>query len=150
MKSAVGGMSSARKGCMESFRRNVCYQADEYARLRVMPYATPSQLHTTRERVDCIPSLLRRLGYKKRVALFIGSRGAEAPPWRKPCPSPVRKVSRGRNGCRARRKGAIGRTRTPRTWRSMATEATTLCAVYAREGSRSRNFARLGGRGRAR
>ena len=29
MKSAAGGMSSARKGCMESFRRNVCYQADE-------------------------------------------------------------------------------------------------------------------------
>ena len=29
MKSAVGGMSSARKGCMESTRSVVCYQADE-------------------------------------------------------------------------------------------------------------------------
>ena len=57
MKSAAGGMSSARKGCMESTRSVVCYQADEYARWRVMPYATPSQLHTTRERVDYIPSL---------------------------------------------------------------------------------------------
>ena len=29
MKSAAGGMSSARKGCMESTRSVVCYQADE-------------------------------------------------------------------------------------------------------------------------
>ncbi|MBO5024336.1 MAG: hypothetical protein J6D11_08560 [Clostridia bacterium] len=29
MKSAEGGMSSAREGCMESSRRDVCYQADE-------------------------------------------------------------------------------------------------------------------------
>ncbi len=29
MKSAPGGMSSARKGCMESTRSVVCYQADE-------------------------------------------------------------------------------------------------------------------------
>ena len=29
MKSAEGGMSSARQGCMESSRRDVCYQADE-------------------------------------------------------------------------------------------------------------------------
>ena len=29
MKSAAGGMSSARQGCMESSRRDVCYQADE-------------------------------------------------------------------------------------------------------------------------
>ena len=33
---------------MESTRSVVCYQADEHARLRVMPYATPSQLHTMR------------------------------------------------------------------------------------------------------
>ena len=62
MKSAAGGMSSARKGCMESTRSVVCNQADEYnARLRVMPYATSSQLHTMRKRIGYIPSLLRRL-----------------------------------------------------------------------------------------
>ena len=58
MKSAVGGMSSARKGCMESTRSVVCYQADDSnTRLRVMPYATSSQLHTMRKRIDYIPSL---------------------------------------------------------------------------------------------
>ena len=50
MKSAEGGMSSARKGCMESTRSVVCDQADETTRARrVMPYATSSQLHTTRK-----------------------------------------------------------------------------------------------------
>ena len=52
------------RNCISSTRSVVCYQADEYARLRVMPYATPSQLHTMRKRIDYIPSLLRRLGLK--------------------------------------------------------------------------------------
>ena len=41
-----------------------------YTRLRVMPYATPSQLHTTRERVDYIPSLL--VGLDKKLSNPIG------------------------------------------------------------------------------
>ncbi|MBQ7315037.1 MAG: hypothetical protein IJW83_03430 [Clostridia bacterium] len=47
---------------MESSRRDVWNQADEEYSLRLMPCVAEPQFHTTRERVDYIPSLLRRLG----------------------------------------------------------------------------------------
>jgi hypothetical protein len=70
MESAGGGM--------ESERSDEWNQADEHAAPKgLMPYHSRREwIPFRRAATDAIPSLLRRLGYKKRVALFMPARGA--------------------------------------------------------------------------
>ena len=65
MESAGGGM--------ESERSDEWNQADEHAAPEgLMPYHSRCEwIPFRRAATDAIPSLLRRLGYKKRVALFM-------------------------------------------------------------------------------